>query len=274
MQERLLQPLGMARTTLAPVEPSARGYFVEPYVDVARREPPLPLRGMAPAAQLWSTTADLTRWADFLADPDPAVLEPDTLAEMRHPQVIADLEAWTLAWGLGLMLYRKGERVFHGHAGGMPGFLSERDGLCQGRGTRRRGGPRQLDRGHRCRGPGRRPAHRRAGRPNRAAAVAAVGPAARGGRRAARPLVVGGQRVRLHMAPGAPGGSGRHGRGAERPRPHAVFEQTGPDHWTTVSGREEGEELRAVRAGDGSVHRLYWATYPMTRPPEVFGTRP
>lgn len=30
LQERLLQPLGMARTTLEPVEPSARGYFVEP----------------------------------------------------------------------------------------------------------------------------------------------------------------------------------------------------------------------------------------------------
>jgi hypothetical protein len=39
-------------------------------------------------------------------------------------------------------------------------------------------------------------------------------------------------------------------------------------------GREEGEELRAVRAADGTVRRLYWATYPFTRVPEVFGTGP
>jgi CubicO group peptidase (beta-lactamase class C family) len=37
---------------------------------------------------------------------------------------LADVEGWTLAWRLGLMLYRKAERIFHGHAGGMPGFVS------------------------------------------------------------------------------------------------------------------------------------------------------
>jgi len=124
LRQRLLQPLGMTRTTLEPVEPRAHGYFVEPYSDVARLEPLLRLRGMAPAGQLWSTPTDLARWAAFLADPDPDVLDPDSLAEARHPQVIADLQGWTLAWGLGLMLYHKGERILHGHAGGMPGFLS------------------------------------------------------------------------------------------------------------------------------------------------------
>jgi CubicO group peptidase (beta-lactamase class C family) len=101
LRERLLEPLGMDRTTTEPVEPRACGYFVEPYSDAARPEPLLRLRGMAPAGQLWSSAADLGRWASFLADPDPAVLDPDTLAEMRHPQVIADLDGWTLAWGWG-----------------------------------------------------------------------------------------------------------------------------------------------------------------------------
>jgi hypothetical protein len=51
----------------------------------------------------------------------------------------------------------------------------------------------------------------------------------------------------------------------------AVFEPIGADRWTTVSGREEGESLRAIRSGDGTVRRLYWAGYPFTRGPEVFG---
>jgi CubicO group peptidase (beta-lactamase class C family) len=46
LRERLLEPLGMSRTTLEPVEPRARGYLVEPYSDVACPEPLLTLRGM------------------------------------------------------------------------------------------------------------------------------------------------------------------------------------------------------------------------------------
>jgi hypothetical protein len=61
---------------------------------------------------------------------------------------------------------------------------------------------------------------------------------------------------------------------ALRPRRPAVFRQVAPDLWATVSGREEGEELHAVRAPDGTVSRLYWATYPFTRIPEVLGTKP
>ena len=52
------------------------------------------------------------------------VLTADTVEEMCHPQVMADLDGWTLGWGLGLMLHRRGERVFVGHDGAMPGFLA------------------------------------------------------------------------------------------------------------------------------------------------------
>jgi CubicO group peptidase (beta-lactamase class C family) len=215
VRERLLEPLGMDRTTTEPVEPRACGYFVEPYSDVARLEPLLPLRGMAPAAALWSTPADLPRWAAFLADPDPAVLDPATLAEMRHPQVIADLDAWTLAWGLGLMLYRNRERVAHGHAGGMPGFASSvmayaKDGQRAGTvvlanstagvdvevlasalldSARRRPPPVRVD----------------AGRPTPGA-----------GRRSARALVVRGHRVRLLVERRAARGAGSRGTRASR----------------------------------------------------------
>jgi hypothetical protein len=79
---------------------------------------------MAPAGQLWSTIEDLGRWATFLADPDPAVLAPRTLAEMCVPVAISDLDSWTAGHGLGLEMTRQGERVYVGHGGSMPGYLA------------------------------------------------------------------------------------------------------------------------------------------------------
>jgi hypothetical protein len=58
---------------------------------------------------------------------------------------------------------------------------------------------------------------------------------------------------------------------APRERPPSVFEPLGDDVFRTVSGREQGELLRLVRGSDGTVVRMYWATYPFTRMPEVFG---
>ena len=53
----------------------------------------------------------------------------------------------------------------------------------------------------------------------------------------------------------------------------SVFEQLGGDRFRTVSGRELGELLRVVRDDDGGgVVKLYWATYPFTREPEIFGS--
>jgi hypothetical protein len=54
-------------------------------------------------------------------------------------------------------------------------------------------------------------------------------------------------------------------------RPPSVFEQEGPDRFRVVSGRETGELLRVVRRPDGTVEKLYWATYPVTREPLPFG---
>jgi hypothetical protein len=38
-----------------------------------------------------------------------------------------------------------------------------------------------------------------------------------------------------------------------------------------VSGRAQGELLRVVRREDGSVEKLYWVTYPVTRDPRPCG---
>ncbi|WP_327005405.1 beta-lactamase family protein [Dactylosporangium sp. NBC_01737] len=124
LAKRLLGPLQLDRTTYAPVEPFARGYVVHPWLDELREEPRHDAAAMAPAGQLWSTVQDLSRWAAFLAEPDPAVLAPATVAEMCAPVVISDLDGWTAGHGLGLQLWRRGERVFVGHSGSMPGYLA------------------------------------------------------------------------------------------------------------------------------------------------------
>jgi CubicO group peptidase (beta-lactamase class C family) len=123
-RKRLLEPLNMVRTSHTEVEPFARGYVVHPWYRTLREEPRTDTRAMAPAGQLWSTASDLAKWAAFLADPDPAILSPGTLKEMCAPVVISDLDAWRTGHGLGIELYRRGERIYAGHGGSMPGYLA------------------------------------------------------------------------------------------------------------------------------------------------------
>ncbi|MEV4756287.1 serine hydrolase domain-containing protein [Micromonospora sp. NPDC049559] len=124
LRARLLEPLGMTRTTYQAQEPFARAYLVHPWHGTLHEEPRTDTGAMAPAGQLWSTAADLARWAAFLADPDPALLAPATLAEMCAPVVMSDLDSWTSGHGLGLELFRVGERVCVGHGGSMPGYVA------------------------------------------------------------------------------------------------------------------------------------------------------
>jgi len=124
LAERVLEPLAMGRTTYHPQEPFARGYVVHPLHGTLHPEPWTDTGAMAPAGQLWSTLADLARWAAFLAEPAPGVLRPETLAEMCVPVTMSDLEAWTGGHGLGLELTRSGERLLVGHGGSMPGYVS------------------------------------------------------------------------------------------------------------------------------------------------------
>ena len=124
LQRRLFDPLGMRATTYHAVEPFARGYVVHPWHGTLREEPRTDTGAMAPAGQLWSTVTDLARWAAFLAEPKPEVLAAETLAEMCQPVIMSDLESWTGGHGLGVELYRVGERVYVGHGGSMPGYVS------------------------------------------------------------------------------------------------------------------------------------------------------
>ena len=80
---------------------------------------------MAPAGQLWSTVDDLAQLGGVPGRPGPGACSPPRPStEMCAPVVISDLDAWTAGHGLGLQLWRRGERVYVGHGGSMPGYLA------------------------------------------------------------------------------------------------------------------------------------------------------
>jgi CubicO group peptidase (beta-lactamase class C family) len=266
LHERLLGPLGLRRTGWATEPPLARPYFVEPYSDAVRREPELELGGKGGESGLSSTVEDLARWGSFLCDPVESILAASSVDQMHDLQVMAEPD-WTAAWGLGIGLWRRGERIFAGHTGGFPGFLSI---LAYSR--RDRIGAVLLTNSGRW---------AKLGETGLALAEAAV------------------EELGADPEPWVPEGappeeivpllgrwwsegdetvfSWRHGkleaRAATAPpeREPSVFEPEGEDRFRTVSGRERGELLRVVRDRDGAVARLYWATYPFTRAPTVFG---
>ncbi len=265
LEHRLLQPLGMTRTSLQPIAPRAVGYLVEPYADAVRPEPDSDLGSTAPAGQLWCSVTDLARWAAFLADPDPDVLSPDTLEQMRQPVVVFDPATWNLAWGGGLMLWRRDKRVHHGHGGAMPGFLAgcyafrddlERAGAVVLTNTLRTADPEglagQLLNAALDADPRRKPAW-----------VASDVPAF--ARELLGPWWSEGQEFLVEWREGALTMIGRGG--AEWRRTH--FEAIGDDDYRATRGRESGERLRVVRSGT-TIQRLMFSGYAFTREPLSF----
>ena len=124
VDEHVLRPLGLARTSWQPQAVYAHGYLVDEYAGTVYREPHVDTRGVAAMGQLWSTVGDLCAWAAFLAEGDERVLAPDTVEEMWFPQVMVEPTRWDRGWGLGLELVNRGERIFGGHGGAMPGHLA------------------------------------------------------------------------------------------------------------------------------------------------------
>jgi CubicO group peptidase (beta-lactamase class C family) len=266
LQERLLNPLGMTRTSLQPSAPHAQGYFVDPYADAVRPEPHSDLGSTAAAGQLWSTASDLARWVAFLADPAPAVLSPETIEGMRQPQVVFDPQTWTLAWGSGLMLWRRGERVHHGHGGAMPGFLAgayayrdetEHAGAVvltnTGRAADAEGLASDLLNTALDADPRRQPAW--VPRPVPADVAPLLGI-----------WWTEGQELLFELRDGDLTAIARGGNERRRTR----FTRTGTDAWQATAGREQGERLQVLRDAAGGVRRLHFAGYAYTREPLTF----
>ncbi|MEV0243592.1 serine hydrolase domain-containing protein [Streptomyces sp. NPDC050674] len=126
LRREVLEPLGLHRTSVRPQAPHAGGWAVHPWADVLLPEPTEDLGRMAPAGQLWSTTADLARFAVFLVNGDDRVLSAASLREMRTPA--APHEAADVASGyaycLGMEIRRRNGRSLVGHTGSLPGFLA------------------------------------------------------------------------------------------------------------------------------------------------------
>jgi CubicO group peptidase (beta-lactamase class C family) len=262
---RLLDPLELGRTSWVPTEPAAKPYFVEPYSDAVRREPELELGGKGGESGLSSTVGDLARWGSFLADPDESVLAQSSVAEMHELQIMAEPD-WTYGWGLGLSLWRRGERIFAGHTGGFPGFLSM---LVYSRPERI--GAVVLT------NSGTWPKLSETALMLTEAALEEFVPAAESWTPEEQPPQ---EMIPLLGRWWSEGSetifSWRGGRlearhaSAPPAREPSVFEPAGDDRYRTVSGRERGEVLRVVRDQEGTVVKLYWATYPFTREPETF----
>lgn len=116
VRERLLAPLGMTETTYAAPPGCAQGMSVDHFASTLTREPHTDTGAMAAAGQLWSTAADLLRWADSLAIGHPDVLPAVALKQMRTPVAPGS------EYGLGLRTTTVGTQTLVGHMGAMPGF--------------------------------------------------------------------------------------------------------------------------------------------------------
>ncbi|MDX2595399.1 MULTISPECIES: serine hydrolase domain-containing protein [Streptomyces] len=122
----VLRPLELERTSGQPQAPSAGGWAVHPWADALLPEPVEDLGRMAPAGQLWSTTADLARFAVFLARGDDRVLSAESVREMRTPAAPAEAVDVVdgATYGLGMQIQNRGGRLIVGHSGSLPGFLA------------------------------------------------------------------------------------------------------------------------------------------------------
>jgi CubicO group peptidase (beta-lactamase class C family) len=266
LRTRVLEPLGLRKTAFDPPGPRATGYYVDPYSDRATVEPdPSGVGPTAAMGWLWSTVDDLAAWGDFLATGNDAVLARESLDEMSRVRTMVD-ERWSVGWGLGLGLYRRGERVYVGHGGAMPGFLaslcvyrSERTGAAVLLNTSAGAEPTTLALDLAEAALEELPRAPEPWRPD-AGAPEDVEPMLGRWWSEGSELVLTWRDGRLRLqALSYPEG-----------RDMSVLLRESDDTWRIVEGRELGELLRVVRGDDGTPVKLYVATYPLTRAPASF----
>ncbi|HEV8100065.1 MAG TPA: hypothetical protein VGP56_13005, partial [Gaiellaceae bacterium] len=188
------------------------------------------------------------------------------VAEMHDLNVMAEPD-WSVGWGLGIELRRRGERIFGGHTGGYPGFLSM---LAYSR--RERLGAVVLTNSSHW------PKLSATGLELAEAALEELAPELEPWRpEQAPPPEIAPLLGRWWSEGDETIFSWRDGKlearlaAAPPERAPSIFESEGDDRFRVVSGRERGETLCVVRDQGGEVVKLYWATYPFTRSPEVFG---
>jgi CubicO group peptidase (beta-lactamase class C family) len=260
VRTRLLEPLGLSRIGFDAQLPAATGYLVQEYVEGTLVEADVDTGGWISAGQMWGTVRDLCRWAAFLGDPDESVLARSSVEEMRTVQTIDDHVRWTAGYGLGLALRRDGERILAGHSGAMPGFIagvliSPEDKVGAAVLTNSsEAAVEQLVLALVARTVDAWPV------PPEPWRVEEPPPAH------VEPLLgvwwLEGSQMVFRWRDGK-----LEGRFAGMPdwKPSSVFSRERDDRWRTVSGPERGEALRVERDDAGTIARLVWAGYPITR---------
>ncbi len=137
VRENVIEPLGMESTAFEredlPAEHLYTGYDAVIPGDPSRSDLRVAeyrhLNGIVAAGQLHSSVEDLARWISFQfrggggEAHETAVLDGRTLAEMHRPQYAAP--DWSSGQCLAWAAERVGERVHHGHGGGIHGFASQ-----------------------------------------------------------------------------------------------------------------------------------------------------
>ena len=93
LQQRILDPLGLTRTSLRPDAPKASPYYVDPFADAVHDEPdPEVTESTGAQGGCGRPPADLARWGMFLADGNDDVLPKAALDRMARPQTMVDEE--------------------------------------------------------------------------------------------------------------------------------------------------------------------------------------
>ena len=124
VQQRILAPLGMSRTSYLPEGAAAQGWSVHPYDGTLVAEPATDTGAMAPAGQVWATIRDLATYAVFLGHGHPDVLSIEALDRAYVPQSSTVEDGLKSTHGLGFQVFAGGSGTLAGHTGSMPGFLA------------------------------------------------------------------------------------------------------------------------------------------------------
>lgn len=135
VEQRVLAPLGMSRTSYQASGAHALGWSVHPYAQTLIPEPLPDTAAMAPAGQVWSTVADLATYCTFLLEGHDDVLSAARLAEAFTPQAGEEATGLRAAHALGFQVFPGGAGTLVGHSGSMPGFHA----ICLVDRTRRTG---------------------------------------------------------------------------------------------------------------------------------------
>lgn len=263
IDERLIDPLGLQNTVWTRPTSAAVGYRLDPYTDAVHAEPVMDQGAVGVGGQLWSTVTDMLTWGHALSGGRPDVLSPFVVNAMHTAQVMVDPSAWTIGWGLGLILERRGNQVVAGHTGAMPGFVAALS----------------LDRATAS-------VSVALSNVTRGVAVGAVAadlldeliisapvPDVRDGGKDSSVVPVDVEDVLGRWWSEADEtvftwrGGALHARLVSAPAAESRFEQLGRDEFRAVAGRFTGERLNVRRNGQGEVEALVWATYPFTRAP-------